>query len=190
MNFYSWFSEKDFIFLRQTSSCIIWLYALPPKVLKHNPTCRKRIIFLVNLPQDDDSDTYGSCRYVPWNFHETETGVYNFSGDRDLVYFLQLAQEVGLLVILRAGPYICAEWDMVNIFIFSNVVCFFKSKTDLFSCVFYMHHPPKFFLVEQDHWMVGRFAPSKGVFCITHCLAHPKKNWMMGILLGWEEAKG
>ncbi|XP_060637731.2 beta-galactosidase [Anolis sagrei] len=50
--------------------------------------------------------------YVPWNFHEPERGVYNFTGDRDLEYFLQLTQEVGLLVILRAGPYICAEWDM------------------------------------------------------------------------------
>ncbi|XP_042331102.1 beta-galactosidase isoform X2 [Sceloporus undulatus] len=50
--------------------------------------------------------------YVPWNFHEPERGVYNFTGDQDLEYFLQLTEEVGLLVILRAGPYICAEWDM------------------------------------------------------------------------------
>ncbi|XP_010711287.1 beta-galactosidase isoform X1 [Meleagris gallopavo] len=50
--------------------------------------------------------------YVPWNYHETQMGVYDFSGDRDLEYFLQLASETGLLVILRAGPYICAEWDM------------------------------------------------------------------------------
>ncbi|KAH0627216.1 hypothetical protein JD844_002705, partial [Phrynosoma platyrhinos] len=50
--------------------------------------------------------------YVPWNFHEPERGVYNFTGGQDLEYFLQLADEVGLLVILRAGPYICAEWDM------------------------------------------------------------------------------
>lgn len=44
-------------------------------------------------------------------------GVYDFSGDRDLEYFLQLASETGLLVILRAGPYICAEWDMVQHFV-------------------------------------------------------------------------
>uniref|UniRef100_A0A8C4JKR5 Beta-galactosidase n=1 Tax=Dromaius novaehollandiae TaxID=8790 RepID=A0A8C4JKR5_DRONO len=50
--------------------------------------------------------------YVPWNYHESQTGIYNFSGDRDLEYFLQLANETGMLVILRAGPYICAEWDM------------------------------------------------------------------------------
>lgn len=86
------------------------------------------IFFLVNL--DYDCDMCGSCRYVPWNFHESEPGVYNFDGDRDLVYFLQLAQEVGLLVILRAGPYICAEWDMVNIFLVCDVVCISKLEID------------------------------------------------------------
>ncbi|XP_068185091.1 beta-galactosidase-1-like protein [Antennarius striatus] len=50
--------------------------------------------------------------YVPWNFHETVQGVYNFTGDRDLEHFLDLANKTGLLVILRPGPYICAEWEM------------------------------------------------------------------------------
>ncbi|CAN9510342.1 unnamed protein product [Ophioblennius macclurei] len=50
--------------------------------------------------------------YIPWNYHEDIPGQYNFSGDRDLEYFLQLAQDIGLVVILRPGPYICAEWDM------------------------------------------------------------------------------
>ncbi|MCI4394758.1 hypothetical protein PGIGA_G00172300 [Pangasianodon gigas] len=50
--------------------------------------------------------------YVPWNFHEPVPGLYDFSGDRDLEYFLQLCRDLGLLVILRPGPYICAEWDM------------------------------------------------------------------------------
>lgn len=53
-------------------------------------------------------------RYIPWNYHEESPGQYNFSGDRDLEYFLQLANDIGLLVILRPGPYICAEWDMVS----------------------------------------------------------------------------
>ncbi|KFP28764.1 Beta-galactosidase, partial [Colius striatus] len=55
--------------------------------------------------------------YVPWNYHEPQPGVYDFSGDRDLESFLQLANDTGLLVILRAGPYICAEWDMVLPFV-------------------------------------------------------------------------
>ncbi|XP_070776050.1 beta-galactosidase [Enoplosus armatus] len=50
--------------------------------------------------------------YIPWNYHEESPGQYNFSGDRDVGHFLQLAQDIGLLVILRPGPYICAEWDM------------------------------------------------------------------------------
>ncbi|KAM4604034.1 beta-galactosidase [Polymixia lowei] len=50
--------------------------------------------------------------YIPWNYHEQSPGQFNFSGDRDLEYFLQLAQDIGLLVILRPGPYICGEWDM------------------------------------------------------------------------------
>ncbi|XP_003962025.1 beta-galactosidase-1-like protein [Takifugu rubripes] len=50
--------------------------------------------------------------YVPWNFHETAEGVPNFTGGRDLEYFLHLANQTGLLVILRPGPYICAEWEM------------------------------------------------------------------------------
>lgn len=51
--------------------------------------------------------------YVPWNFHEPfPAGVYNFDGDHDLAGFLKTAQDVGLLVILRAGPYICGEWEM------------------------------------------------------------------------------
>ena len=50
--------------------------------------------------------------YVPWNFHEPTPGLYKFDGDSDLVQFIKTAQEVGLLVILRAGPYICAEWEM------------------------------------------------------------------------------
>ncbi|KAL1782285.1 beta-galactosidase [Sigmodon hispidus] len=50
--------------------------------------------------------------YVPWNFHEPQPGQYEFSGDRDVEYFIRLAHELELLVILRPGPYICAEWDM------------------------------------------------------------------------------
>lgn len=53
-------------------------------------------------------------RYVPWNFHEPVPGQYDFGGDADLEHFLQLCQDIGLLVIMRPGPYICAEWDMVR----------------------------------------------------------------------------
>ncbi|XP_061179899.1 beta-galactosidase-like isoform X4 [Saccostrea echinata] len=49
--------------------------------------------------------------YIPWNFHEPEKGQYDFDGQKDFVQFIKIAQEVGLLVLLRAGPYICGEWD-------------------------------------------------------------------------------
>uniref|UniRef100_A0A8C3M518 Beta-galactosidase n=1 Tax=Geospiza parvula TaxID=87175 RepID=A0A8C3M518_GEOPR len=50
--------------------------------------------------------------YIPWNYHETLPGVYDFTGNRDVEAFLDLTAELGLLVILRPGPYICAEWEM------------------------------------------------------------------------------
>lgn len=49
--------------------------------------------------------------YVPWNFHETAPGKADFTGGRDLGRFLRIAQDLGLDVIVRPGPYICAEWD-------------------------------------------------------------------------------
>ena len=49
--------------------------------------------------------------YVPWNFHERTRGRFRFDGRRDMERFLALAQETGLDVIVRPGPYICAEWD-------------------------------------------------------------------------------
>lgn len=49
--------------------------------------------------------------YVFWNFHEREPGVFDFEGQADLAEFIRLADEEGLYVILRPGPYVCAEWD-------------------------------------------------------------------------------
>ncbi len=51
------------------------------------------------------------CTYVAWNFHEPEEGVWKTEGDHDLAEFIRIADELGLYVILRPGPYICAEWD-------------------------------------------------------------------------------
>ena len=49
--------------------------------------------------------------YVFWNYHEEKPGVWNWKGEKDLTAFIQTAQEVGLYVIVRPGPYVCAEWD-------------------------------------------------------------------------------
>jgi beta-galactosidase len=50
--------------------------------------------------------------YVFWNAHEPKPGVYDFSGQLDAAAFIRMAQEEGLYVILRPGPYSCAEWDL------------------------------------------------------------------------------
>ena len=55
---------------------------------------------------------YYSFRYVPWNAHEPVPGVFDFTGILDMVEFIKTAQRLGLHVIVRPGPYICAEWEM------------------------------------------------------------------------------
>jgi len=49
--------------------------------------------------------------YAAWNVHEPKEGQWEFSGDADIAEFVRIAGELGLYVILRPGPYICAEWD-------------------------------------------------------------------------------
>jgi beta-galactosidase len=49
--------------------------------------------------------------YVFWNEHEQTPGVFDFTGQRDVAEFVREAQAEGLYVILRPGPYVCAEWE-------------------------------------------------------------------------------
>lgn len=50
--------------------------------------------------------------YVFWNYHQTAPGVWDFtSGSRNIAEFIRIAQEEGLWVIVRPGPYACAEWE-------------------------------------------------------------------------------
>jgi len=49
--------------------------------------------------------------YVPWNVHEPKKGEFHFDEMADLCGFLDIADELGLYVILRPSPYICAEWE-------------------------------------------------------------------------------
>ena len=49
--------------------------------------------------------------YVFWNAHEPRPGVYDFTGNLDVAEFVREAQQEGLYVILRPGPYSCAEWE-------------------------------------------------------------------------------
>ena len=49
--------------------------------------------------------------YVFWNLHETEPGKWDFEGDKNLAEYIRIAGEEGMMVILRPGPYVCAEWE-------------------------------------------------------------------------------
>jgi beta-galactosidase len=49
--------------------------------------------------------------YVFWNLHEPVPGQYDFAGQNDIGEFIREAQQEGLFVILRPGPYVCAEWE-------------------------------------------------------------------------------
>lgn len=52
------------------------------------------------------------CLYVFWNIHEQQEGVFDFTGQNDVAEFCRLAQKNGMYVIVRPGPYVCAEWEM------------------------------------------------------------------------------
>lgn len=51
------------------------------------------------------------CAYLFWNVHEPREGEFNFKDNADAAQFCRLAQQEGLHVILRPGPYSCAEWE-------------------------------------------------------------------------------
>jgi len=52
------------------------------------------------------------CIYIFWNLHEQREGVFDFTGQNDVAEFCRIAQRNGLYVIVRPGPYVCAEWEM------------------------------------------------------------------------------
>ena len=49
--------------------------------------------------------------YMCWNLHEPQEGIFNYDGLLDFEKFIKTAEDLGLWVIVRPGPYICAEWD-------------------------------------------------------------------------------
>ena len=52
------------------------------------------------------------CLYIFWNLHEQREGVFDFTGQNDVAEFCRLAKKNGMYVIVRPGPYVCAEWEM------------------------------------------------------------------------------
>ncbi len=52
------------------------------------------------------------CLYIFWNIHEPDEGQFEFTGNNDVAAFCRLARKHGMHVIVRPGPYVCAEWEM------------------------------------------------------------------------------
>ena len=52
------------------------------------------------------------CIYIFWNIHEQQEGQFDFTGNQDIAEFCRVAQKNGMYVIVRPGPYVCAEWEM------------------------------------------------------------------------------
>lgn len=54
--------------------------------------------------------------YIFWNYHEPQEGVYDFTNDNhNIGEFFKIVQEEGLWLIIRPGPYVCAEWELGGI---------------------------------------------------------------------------
>lgn len=49
--------------------------------------------------------------YIPWNFHEPKKNEFYWEGIHDICKFIEIAQNLGLYIIIRPSPYICAEWE-------------------------------------------------------------------------------
>jgi len=50
--------------------------------------------------------------YIFWNYHETKEGIFDFKTEnRDMASFIKICKEEKMWVLLRPGPYVCAEWD-------------------------------------------------------------------------------
>ncbi len=51
--------------------------------------------------------------YIFWNYHESEPGRFDFKTEnRDIAEFARIAQQEGMWVLWRPGPYVCAEWEL------------------------------------------------------------------------------
>lgn len=77
-------------------------------------------LFYFRIPETDWLDRLQKVKaagynaidvYIPWNFHEPTRGDYRFTNGADVGKFLDMAGDIGLMVIARPGPYICSEWD-------------------------------------------------------------------------------
>ena len=74
------------------------------------------------------------CLYVFWNIHEQQEGKFDFTGNNDVAAFCRLAQKNGMYVIVRPGPYVCAEWEM------GGLPWWLLKKKDILFCFFILSY--------------------------------------------------
>jgi beta-galactosidase len=72
--------------------------------------------------------------YVFWDLHERRPGRFDFTGNLDVAAFVRTAQEEGLHVILRPGPYVCSEWDLGGLpsWLFADTTLVVRSRDERF----------------------------------------------------------
>ena len=82
------------------------------------------------IPQSLFTSNYHTfCRYIQWSLHEPWPGVYDFDGNLDISSYFKEAQDLGLAVIVRLGPYIDAEVDMVSLWSIKELlVCWWQAE--------------------------------------------------------------
>ncbi len=50
--------------------------------------------------------------YIFWNYHELKEGLFDFATEnRNIAEFIKICKQERMWVLLRPGPYVCAEWD-------------------------------------------------------------------------------
>lgn len=98
--------------------------------------------------------------YTCWNLHERQEGRFDFSGGLDVARFVQTAQKLGLYVILRPGPYICAEMDFGGLpsWLLNRPGLALRCNNPLFLQKVAAYYKQLF-----DH--LRRFAPERPVMC-------------------------
>lgn len=75
--------------------------------------------------------------YVFWNAHEPVRGQYDFTGNLDLIKFIKTVQDAGLYVVLRIGPYVCAEWNYggLPVWLHNLPGCKIRTANDVFMVI-------------------------------------------------------
>src|SRR5512136_2002314 len=104
----------------KNNSAVIWLDQNSIVIHQKPVIVLCRSLFYFRIPRALWQDRLGRIKaagyncidvYFPWNYHELAEGAWDFSGERDVEAFLQLAVDTGLWIVARPGPYICSEWD-------------------------------------------------------------------------------